>query len=218
MFFYKQFLCYNTNMNQYIDKKYQNIWVKAESLLKGIGKKDYVLHSKMVSRAMSELIKTEGGDPDVLIPASILHDIGWVNVPDEKRFPKTEEEKKESERLHIEMAPDLIKQILSELDYSEELIERIIKIVISHKSKNPENNEIACMVDADNLSDTYEESFYSDIISYKSTPEKTYDFRSHNKFFTVTANQIFLKQLQLRLEEIKTGKAQKMLSSITNLY
>jgi molybdopterin synthase catalytic subunit len=170
------------------------------------------MHSKMVTRAMKEIIDGEGGDEDVLIPAAMLHDIGWLNVPEKYQFAKTDEDKKTAERLHLEKAPKLIKEILGELDYNSKLIEKIIRVVINHKSKKPNGDrEIECIVDADNLSDTYQESFYSDVISYNSTPLKTLNFRSKNKFFTKTAEGIFKMHLEARQKEIESGKAKELL-------
>lgn len=54
------------------------------------------------------------------------------------------------------------------------------------------------MIDADNLSDTYQEAFYSDVKSYHSTPEKSYEFRSTGKLLVLCSiyfqNTIYLKQ------------------------
>jgi hypothetical protein len=188
--------------------KYQEIWKIVERKLTGIGKKDYVMHSRMVTRAMEEIIDGEGGDPDILIPAAMLHDIGWVNVEEKYQFAKTSEDKKIAEQLHLKEAEPIIDEVLREVNYPGTLIEKIIYVVSNHKSKNPNGDKmIECMVDADNLSDTYQESFYSDVNSYGSTPLKTLEFRSKNTFFTKTANKIFKKHLKSRKAEIDSGEA-----------
>lgn len=64
------------------------IWAEVEKRLTGVGKKDYILHLRMVVRAMQELIEGEGGDADILIPAAMLHDIGWANVEERLFDPK----------------------------------------------------------------------------------------------------------------------------------
>ena len=54
------------------DNNYQFLWEKVEPLLL-IGKlKDFLLHSRMVERAIREIISGEGGKPDILIPAAIF--------------------------------------------------------------------------------------------------------------------------------------------------
>ncbi len=191
--------------------KHERIWKEVKNRLTGLGKKDYVLHSGMVTRAMREIIKGEGGDPEILIPAAMLHDVGWTKVQSNLLIPETDEDKKEAERLHLALAPGVVQEILGSIGYEKNVIDRIINIVVSHKSKNPETKEIECMVDADNLSDTYRESFYSDTRSYNSTPAKTYEFRKKNTFFTGTANKIFRQHLKDRLAEIESGEADNLM-------
>lgn len=126
-------------------------------------------------------------------------------------IPKTPEDKELAEAAHIREAKPIILEILSALKYSDSDTKEIIRIVQAHKLKDPAgDNSIACMIDADNLSDTYQEAFYSDVKSYHSTPEKSYEFRSKNKFFTKTANKIFKEQLAERLEEIRSGRAEEL--------
>jgi len=76
---------------------------------------------------------------------------------------------------------------------------------LAHKYADPEENDKRLLIDADALSDTYKESFYSDVTSYDSTPRKNFEFRSRNTFYTKTAKRIFEKHLDARLCEIETG-------------
>lgn len=189
------------------------IWAEIEKRLMGVGKKDYILHLAMVVRAMQELIQGEGGDSDILIPCAMLHDIGWSRVEKSLLFPKTDEEKERAEEAHIREAKPIINEILRSLNYSNSEIKEIIRIVQLHKSKDPGGDKsIECMIDADNLSDTYQEAFYSDVKSYKSTPEDAHKFRSKNKFFSKTANLVFKRELKERLKEIKNGEAEQLLN------
>ena len=182
---------------------HKNIWQEVAKRLAGIGKKDYVLHSRMVTRAMQEIIVGEDCDSEVMIPSAMLHDIGLSKISKDKWFPKTPIEKEEYERMHIEFAKEIIIEILMPLGYKESEIAEIVRIAKSHKSKDPAGDmRVACMVDADNLSDIYKESFESDIKSYGNEPIQHYEFRSKNKFFTNTADKIFKEQLAKRLAEI----------------
>ncbi|MBN1618308.1 HD domain-containing protein [Candidatus Dojkabacteria bacterium] len=201
-----------------MDTKYENVWNVVTAKLKGVGKKDYVLHSKLVTLAMEEIIAGEGGNKDVLIPAAMLHDIGWVNVPEKYQADVKGEDKEIAEKLHLEKAPEIIKEVLEELGYSKELINSIIRVVINHKSKEPNGDtEIACMVDADNLSDTYKEGFYSNVVSYGLSPTTVFEYRSKNKFFTDTARSIFEGHLKDRKAEIESGEADNIVSKIKDI-
>ena len=182
--------------------KYQKIWEKAEPLLLKAKKKDFLLHSKMVERAMKEIIAGEGGNPDILIPAAILHDVGWSEVSTELQYANDEENKTKALVEHIKQALPLIRKILSELDYDEDKIDKIIDLIAAHKFTDPEEKDKQMLIDADTLSDTYKESFYSDVKSYNSTPRKTLEFRSKNTFYTKTAKEIFEKHFKDRLKEI----------------
>jgi L-rhamnose mutarotase len=194
------------------NKKHKLIWKEVVKRLKGIGKKDYVLHSKMVVRAMQDILRCENEDPGIMIPAAMLHDIGWSKVSDQIVNLKTDSEKKEAEISHIELAADLISEILGCLEYKQSEIEEITRVVQSHKSKAPGcDKRIKLIIDSDNLSDTYRESFYSDVKSYNTTPQKNFDFRSKNKFFTSTAKEISKRNMAERLREINNGKAQRLL-------
>ena len=185
--------------------KYQAIYEKVEPLLLGDNKKDYLLHSKMTERAMQEIIAGEGGNPDILIPAAILHDVGWSEVPKKLKLAQDKESKHKALVEHIERAPAIVRRVLSELNYDKERIEKIIDLIVAHKFTDPEEKDKQMLIDADTLSDTYKESFYSDAKSYNSTPRESWEFRSKNTFYTKTAKEIFAKQLGDRLNEIESN-------------
>lgn len=105
-----------------MDKKYKAIWEKAKPLLEKGRMKNFVIHIKMVVRAMEEIIAGEGGDPNTLIPAAILHDVGWSELSLDLQL--TEDKSKAHEALvqHIKKAPPIVRRILGELQYGKEQI------------------------------------------------------------------------------------------------
>jgi hypothetical protein len=190
-----------------MNSKYLPIWQQAKPLLKEIQKKNYLIHTQAVARAMEEIIAGEGGDPDLLIPAALLHDIGWVKVSLDLQLAKDPDNEHQAQVEHIKQAPPLIRKILKPFNYSIDQIERIVDIVTAHKFQEPmEDKEKQMLIDADNLSDIYKESFYSDIQSYHTTLRKQYYFRSQNTFYTPTAKKIFQNQLADRLKEIEQSE------------
>lgn len=191
-----------------MDKKFAPIWAKVEPLMATVKKKDYVLHVKMVVRAMEEILAGEGGDADLLIPAAILHDVGWSAVSEELQVATDKELKNEAAHQHLSKAPPIIRQILSELGYHGEFIEHIVEIVLAHKFADPQEKEKQFLIDADTLSDTYKEPFYSDLKSYGISPREAYRFRSQNVFYTPTAKKIFDRELAARLREIEALEKQ----------
>ncbi len=174
-------------------------------LRKGI-KKDIVLHTRGVVKAMEMLLEKEKGEEDILIPAAIFHDVGWSEVPHNlQKADITKEERNEALRRHLEYAGPVIEEIMKKFDYSKEDVERIIDIVKAHKFQDPEETDKQLLIDADALSDCFREQFYSDCKAYGTTPESNYEFRKkNNRFYTKTAGEIFEKEMEDRKKEFGT--------------
>jgi HD superfamily phosphodiesterase len=185
-----------------MDKKYKKIWQLALPYLEKGKRKDFVTHTKGVIKAMEMILKKEKGDKDLLIPAAILHDVGWAKVPVKIKKSGKKMDKDEALRLHIKYAPEIIKGVLDKVDWSKEQINEIIEIVIAHKFVNPRKKVKQLLIDADNLSDALKEQFYSDAKSYKNNAYDFYKIRLENKFYTKTAKKIFDIELEKRRKEI----------------
>ena len=185
-------------------EKYQNIWELAVKYLKKGLNKNFIIHTEGVVMAMELILKKEKGDPDILIPAAMLHDVGWANVPKKYQRATNKEDKLRGMKLHIESAPEIIKKILQSVNYKAFQINEIIDIVQAHKFKKPRRLSKKMLIDADQLSDAFKEQFYSDVKVYKSTPEKLYNFRiKDNNFYTKVAKDIFLEQMRQRRKEFE---------------
>ena len=174
---------------------FEKIWGLAMPYLKKGVMKDFVSHTKYVVKSMEMIIDGEGGDRNILIPAAILHDVGWSKVDSSLQSNDDLEKKRLGQRQHIAFAKEIIKEVLDKADYSKEDIQKIVEIVMAHKFQDPEEKEKQMLIDADNLSDTFKEQFDSDVASYHSTPEQVYKFRSENRYYTKTANDIASKNM-----------------------
>ncbi len=163
--------------------------------------KDFVIHTKGVIRAMELLLRREKGDADILIPAAILHDVGFSKVPIRLQKSDKKDEKIKAFKLHLEYAPPIIESILMQLNYNKDRIKKIIDIVIVHKFKDVDKLNEQLLIDADTLSDSFKEQFYSDAKEYNRTPREHYDYRRNNEFYTQAAKEIFAKELKQRKEE-----------------
>ena len=183
--------------------KYQNVWKLAVEYLSEGVLRDYVVHTKGVVKAMEMILKKEVGDPDILIPAAILHDVGWAKVP--KKHQRLGDKKKllQATKLHIKYAPEIIRKILRPLDYENSRINEIIDIVNSHKFCKPRKLSKKLLIDADQLSNAFKEQFDSDSKAYNITGEELYNFRmKNNVFYTKIAENIFLKLMAERKSEL----------------
>lgn len=175
---------------------------KATPFLKKGKKKDFVIHTKWVVKSMEMLLEKEKGDEDILIPAAILHDMGWSKVPLSLQKIRKGPKAKKALELHLEYCPPIAKKILDSFGYDKAKIKEIIDVILAHKFKNPRNLSKRLLIDADNLSDIFKEPFYEDVKQYKITAKENLEIRRENKFYTKTARTIFNKELVKRVEEI----------------
>lgn len=186
-----------------MDKKYQKIWKLALPYLKKGVRKDFVVHTKGVVKAMEMILEEEKGDRGILIISAILHDAGWSMVSEKLQLGWRDKKiKLESEKQHIRFAPKVIREILRKAGFKENDIEKVIAIVQSHLFKNPRNKEKRLLIDADNLSDVFKKQFYTDADKYKVSPNEMLKCRMKNKFYTETAKIIFKIESDRRKREI----------------
>ena len=64
-----------------MNDKFRIIW---EMALPYQDKRDDKGHAEVTTQYARLLVELEGGDKDIIIPAMILHDIGWSTVPREE--------------------------------------------------------------------------------------------------------------------------------------
>lgn len=187
-----------------MENKYNDIWDLAYKYLKEWLNKDFIIHTEWVVNSMQMILKYEKWDHNILIPAAILHDVWWAKVPTEFQKTKDKEKKLIGMQLHIKYAPKIIKNILNDLNYEWSNIKEIIEIVKAHKFKRPKNLNKQLLIDADQLSDSLEKQFYSDVNSFNISPLELYNIRlNNNKFYTETAKNIFKDEMNKRKIEIE---------------
>lgn len=183
--------------------EFEKIWELAIPYLRKGIMKDFVSHTKYVVKSMEIIIDGEGGNRNILIPAAILHDVGWSKVDPSLQSNDELEKKREGQRQHVAFAGEIIEEILSKTDYSKEDTQKIVEIVMAHKFQDPKEKEKQMLIDADNLSDTFKEQFDSDVISYHSTPEQVYKYRTQNTYYTKTAQEIADREMTNLRKEIE---------------
>ena len=186
-----------------MNEKFQKIWELALPYLKKGKRKDFVIHTSGVVRAMELLLLSEMGDPDILIPAAILHDTGWSKVSEKYQKTNVKADVLVGMKLHLEKSAPIIEKILSKLDYDGEFIKTITEIVLAHKFvDNPDSLEKILLIDADTLSDVFKEQFYRDCAEYGLSPSKMFEIRKNNRFHLESARNIFEQELSKRKSEI----------------
>jgi len=76
-------------------------------------------------------------DEDIVLPAILLHDVGWKMVPEEKQLsafgPKGKDKK--TQRIHEIEGVRIAREILISLRYDEEKIREILTIIDGHDTR-----------------------------------------------------------------------------------
>jgi len=133
---------------------YEKIWALAYEYQ---DKRNDGGHAEVALNFAQRLIVMEDGNEDVVIPAIILHDIGWSQLTEKDRlliFDKNaaKEDRQRVVMLHQENSVDLARSILNKVSYPPEMIEEILEIISQHDSREGfiSNNE-GLVRDADKL-------------------------------------------------------------------
>lgn len=109
---------------------HQQIWKKAVPYL--INSRLFDLwHTEKSIAYMQRIISSEKLEThrDVLIPAIILHDIGWSAIGKRKNSDWTA---KDLRIKHMEIGAKLANNILTSLSYNKKLIDKICHLVATH--------------------------------------------------------------------------------------
>ncbi|UCH07165.1 MAG: HD domain-containing protein [Deltaproteobacteria bacterium] len=183
---------------------FEKIWELAEPYL---DTRDNTIHTRISVRLAYQLLDREGGDPAIVIPAIILHDVGWKAIPENLHLaafgPKATSP--ELNRVHEVEGVRIAKEILEQVQYDHGRIEEILEIIDGHDSREePLSLNDKLVKDADRLSRYAKEIFHIDMQRYNHTYEEELNrIRSQLEkwFFTRSAKKIARKELRNRLEE-----------------
>jgi HD superfamily phosphodiesterase len=165
------------------------------------------IHTEISVQMAFQLLESEGGDEDVVIPAIILHDVGWIRVPEKlqlKAFgPKAVNP--ELNRIHEIEGGRIAAEILQQVNYDHKMTEQILEIIEGHDSRS-ESLSLNDMIvkDADKLWRYTKSGVEIDVERFGETLEEGLDrLRSNINiwFFTPTAREIAVEELCKRTEE-----------------
>lgn len=174
-------------------------------------------HTRISYEFAGRLLGEEEGDPEVVFPAIILHDVGWKCIPEELQLTAFGPGKKDMRlnRVHEVEGAKIAGRILAELHYPAPLIEEITEIILGHDSrKQAISKSDAVVKDSDKL------WRYSDHAMRTNTERFGLTFRQNLErlgktlddwFFTAAARRMAAQRL-LELESRYTGKLSAELS------
>lgn len=134
-----------------IEPIYQKIFERAKPFLRT---RKNLIHTRIALRYALKLLEQDKGDIKVVIPAVILHDVGWKAIPEKLHLsafgPNPTNPK--LARVHELEGAKIAKVILEELYYPSTNVKEICQIIQGHDSrKKPISWNDRIVKDADKL-------------------------------------------------------------------
>ena len=134
-----------------IKPTHQRIFKKAEPFLHT---RKNLIHTKIALRDALKLLKSEKGDEEVVIPAILLHDVGWNAIPEHLHLtafgPNPSNPK--LAKVHEVEGAKIAKAILEKLHHPPANVKEICQIIQGHDSrKRPLSWNDRMVKDADKL-------------------------------------------------------------------
>ena len=113
---------------------YQKIFERAKPFLRT---RKNLIHTRIALRYALKLLKTVKADDEIVVPAILLHDVGWKAVPEDLQLTAfgPNQSNSRAARLHEVEGAKMARKILEELHYPPEKIEGIFRIIRGHDSR-----------------------------------------------------------------------------------
>ena len=166
-------------------------------------------HAETSLKYARRLLALEKGNADVIIPAIILHDIGYSQLPEERRMQIFDRDARDEERRGVQYehqveSVKLAIKILREVDYPANLTDEILEIISQHDTRKGfiSTNE-GIVRDADKLWRTSKQGFT--VAEERAKKQAAQRFKrieeglnKEDYFATETARQMALSDLRDR--------------------
>jgi HD superfamily phosphodiesterase len=192
--------------------KYKHIYELARQYL---STRDNEIHTQIAYHFACRLLQAEGGDEAVVLPAVILHDVGWKAVPEElqlKAFGPGFNDL-EINRVHEVEGAAIAGRILEQAQYDDARAKEIVEIVLGHDSRKvPLSLNDSLVKDADKLWRFSEEALRVDPPRFGIDPEVHVEWLKHQIdkwFFTKTARQIAVMEQSMRAASFRDATQDK---------
>ena len=169
-------------------------------------------HTLRVAQFSKVIAENEDADVELVLAASLLHDIAWFDT------------NAENSREHGRVGAEKAQSFLETLGFSHKQIINICYSIASHVDEdNPDTPEARVLCDADNVDrfGPYRilQWCFSDIRDYELLATKLNErikrlelYREDNPLFTSTGRQLFAEQINLQLRFFNEFVGEKKLS------
>jgi hypothetical protein len=112
-------------------------WEIREKARPFLDTRNNLIHMEVSQDFAVKMLKIELGEERVVLPAIILHDVGWKMVPENLHLqafgPKAKD--METNRIHEVEGARIAREILESLDFSSSLVNEIVEIILGHDSR-----------------------------------------------------------------------------------
>lgn len=176
-----------------------------EAALPMLGTRQNDLHARIGCQFTVEFLDREGGDPRIAVPAILLHDLGWNEIPDEeqRRAYGPNSSDADLNRLHEQEGARLARDILESVGYDATLTDEICRIIDGHDSRpTAASVEEAIVKDSDKVWRVSREGFPATLTMLGDlVPQQLHDFiavRVPVWFLTTAGREMALRQLAAR--------------------
>jgi len=189
-----------------VEREYEEICRLASPFLET---RENLIHTRVAYGFARKLLAAEGGDETVVMPAIILHDVGWKSVPEDlqlKAFGPGVRDR-EINRIHELEGARVAREILEKIGYNPALAQEIVEIVRGHDSRKfplSLNDEI--VKDADKLWRFSAEALEVDPKRFGVNPDlhvQWLGLQIDKWFFTRTGKRLALQEQRLRAISLK---------------
>jgi HD superfamily phosphodiesterase len=187
-----------------IKPTYQKIFEQAKPFLRT---RKNLIHTRIALRYALKLLEQEKGDAKVVIPAVILHDVGWKAIPEKLHLtafgPNPSNPK--LARVHELEGAKTAQMILNDLRYPAKKVNEICRIIRGHDSrKRAISSSDRIIKDADKLT-RYSKKGMAIDLGWFHIPRREYlvflEAIIDYWFLTPTAKRIAKREILLRKKE-----------------
>lgn len=166
------------------------------------------IHTYIVYQYALLLLKDEPGIPEIVIPAAILHDVGWSCIPEEEQLTAfgPEVKNKQLQRRHEVEGVAIAVEILNKVRYDPQFSQKIVEIIDGHDTTNKARSiDDAITKDADKLCRFSGIGFHIDYKRFNKEQVSHLKFlieKIDEWFLTITGRELARYEASMRKKEV----------------
>jgi hypothetical protein len=175
-------------------------------------KRDDSGHAEIALKYATELVNLEKGNEDVVIPAIMLHDVGYSQLPKERRLTVFNMGARDEDRRavvfeHQIESVKLAVKLLRKVNYPDDLTDEILEVISQHDTRDGFISKNEGLVrDADKLWRTSREGIAAAETRAKAREAERFKnmeegIKRPKYFYSETAKQMALADVKLRMQE-----------------